>query len=210
MPPFDVMIAFFLATSVFAYMPGPAMLYTAAQTISRGRRAGLMATLGIHLGGYVHVLAAALGLSVIFHAVPVLYAALKFAGAAYLCWLGTRLFLQSKSQVMEAPSIQAKSAKRAFVESITVEVLNPKTTIFFVAFLPQFTAMSEVFPIWAQFLILGTIANVMFSSADLVCVGMAGVVMQRLRQSARAQRITERIGGGLLIALGVNLALHRD
>ena len=82
MPSTELLIAFFLATSIFAYMPGPSTLYAAAQTIARGKRAGWFATLGIHIGGYVHVWAAAFGLAILFKAVPVLYVGLKFGGAA--------------------------------------------------------------------------------------------------------------------------------
>lgn len=209
MPSLDILIAFFIATAVFAYMPGPAMLYTAAQTIARGRRAGLMAAFGIHTGGYVHVICAALGLSALFHAVPVLYSVLKIAGALYLVWLGIRLFRQSKDTNQVAPAVPEKSAGRAFIESIIVEILNPKAAIFFVAFLPQFVDASASFPIWLQFLILGTIVNVTFSSADVVCVGMAGTVIERLRKSSRAKRITQRLGGSLLIGLGAHLALQK-
>ncbi len=92
MPSTELLIAFVITTGVFAYIPGPAMLYAAAQTLARGRWSGLMATLGIHLGCYVHVLAAAAGLSVLFHAVPVLYLGVKLAGAAYLVWLGISMF----------------------------------------------------------------------------------------------------------------------
>ena len=92
MPSHELLVAFFVTTAIFAYIPGPAMLYATAQTLGGGRSAGLMAALGIHLGCYVHVLAAAAGLSVLFHAVPVLYVAVKLAGAAYLIWLGISLF----------------------------------------------------------------------------------------------------------------------
>ena len=92
MPTSDILIAFFLAASVFAYLPGPAMLYAAAQTMARGRRAGWFAALGIHIGGYVHVLAAAFGLAILFQMVPVLYLILKLVGAAYLIWLGIKLW----------------------------------------------------------------------------------------------------------------------
>ncbi|TIY10680.1 MAG: LysE family translocator, partial [Mesorhizobium sp.] len=84
MPSTELLIAFFATTAIFAYIPGPAMLYAAAQTMARGRWSGLTAALGIHLGGYVHVIAAAAGLSVLFHAVPTLYVAVKLAGALYL------------------------------------------------------------------------------------------------------------------------------
>jgi threonine/homoserine/homoserine lactone efflux protein len=210
MPSTELLIAFFLTTAIFAYIPGPAMLYAAAQTIARGRWSGLMAAFGIHLGGYVHVFAAAAGLSVLFHAVPMLYLAVKFCGAAYLVWLGISLFRAKVNGDVSMPGVEQKSARRAFLESISVEVLNPKTAIFFMAFLPQFIDASAAFPVWLQFVLLGTIVNLMFSSADLVCVFLAGVVIGRLRRSSHAQRLMQRAGGTILVGLGVHLALQKS
>ena len=210
MPSAELLIAFFLATAVFAYMPGPAMLYTAARTVAGGRRAGLMASLGIHLGGYVHVVAAALGLSALFHAVPTLYAVVKLAGAAYLVWLGIGLIRRKPERETALPEIEGRSARRAFVQSVAVEVLNPKTAVFFIAFLPQFADAGAAWPIWAQLLVLGTVVNVMFSSADLVCVALAGAMVERLRRSGRARRMAEAAGGTVLVGLGANLALQRS
>lgn len=208
MPSNDLLVAFFLTTAVFAYIPGPAMLYATAQTLARGRIAGLMASLGIHIGCYVHVLAAAAGLSVLFHAVPTLYLVVKLGGALYLVWLGISLFRSRDGDTHVALTMPRKSAMRAFWESVTVEVLNPKTAIFFVAFLPQFIDASAAFPVWVQFVILGTIVNLMFSSADLACVLLAGALMTRLRNSGGAQRLMRRAGGALLVGLGVRLALQ--
>ncbi|MER8593909.1 LysE family translocator [Mesorhizobium sp. M1182] len=210
MPSTELLVAFFATTAIFAYIPGPAMLYAAAQTMARGRWSGLMAALGIHLGGYVHVFAAAVGLSVLFHAVPVLYMAVKLVGALYLIWLGVSLFRAKAQGDVVLPGIQPKSARRAFFESIAVEVLNPKTAIFFMAFLPQFIDASAAFPVWLQFVVLGTIVNLMFSSADIVCVILAGAVIARLRQSSRAQRLMRRAGGAVLVALGVHVALQKS
>ncbi|MBW6421196.1 LysE family translocator [Rhizobium sp. XQZ8] len=210
MPSTELLLAFFVTTAVFAYIPGPAMLYAAAQTMARGRWSGLMASFGIHLGGYVHVFAAAAGLSVLFHAVPMLYLIVKLLGAAYLVWLGISLFRARATGETELPEIGRKSGRRAFLESITVEVLNPKTALFFLAFLPQFVDASAAFPVWLQFAILGTICNLMFSSADIVCVFLAGAVVARLKRSGRAQRLVQRAGGALLIGLGAHLALQRS
>jgi threonine/homoserine/homoserine lactone efflux protein len=210
MPSTDVLIAFFITTAIFAYIPGPAMLYAAAQTLARGRSSGLMASLGIHLGGYAHVFAAAAGLSFLFHAVPMLYLAVKFAGAAYLIWLGVSLFRARTQADAAIADIGAKSGRRAFFESVAVEVLNPKTAIFFVAFLPQFIDASAAFPVWAQFVLLGTIVNLMFSSADAACVLLAGAVTMRLRRSSHAQRLMQRAGGAVLIGLGVHLAMQKS
>ncbi len=210
MPSTELFLAFLATTAIFAYIPGPAMLYAAAQTMARGRWSGLMAALGIHLGGYVHVVAAAAGLSVLFHAVPLLYMAVKFAGAAYLIWLGISLFRAKTNSDIDMPGTKPKSGRRAFFESISVEVLNPKTAIFFMAFLPQFIEPSAAFPVWFQFMLLGTIVNLMFSSADIACVFAAGALIARLRRSSRAQRLMQRAGGAVLVGLGTHLALQRS
>lgn len=210
MPSTELFIAFLITTAIFAYIPGPAMLYAAAQTLARGRWSGLMAAFGIHLGCYVHVIAAAAGLSVLFHAVPVLYMAVKFAGAAYLIWLGIGLFRARAKGDAAMPGLAPKSGRRAFFESITVEVLNPKTAVFFVAFLPQFIDPSAAFPVWVQFVLLGTIVNLIFSSADIVCVVLAGAVITKLQRSSRAQRLMQRAGGALLVGLGAHLVLQKS
>ncbi len=210
MPSTELLIAFLATTAVFAYIPGPAMLYAAAQTIARGRWSGLMAALGIHLGGYAHVFAAAAGLSILFHAVPVLYTAVKLAGAAYLVWLGIALFRARADGDAALPGTEPKSGRRAFFESVTVEVLNPKTAIFFVAFLPQFVDVSAVFPVWLQLAILGTMVNLVFTSADIVCVFLAGAVIGRLRRSTHARRLMQRAGGAMLIGLGAHLAFQKS
>jgi threonine/homoserine/homoserine lactone efflux protein len=210
MPSTELLVAFFATTAIFAFIPGPAMLYAAAQTLAGGRRSGLMASFGIHLGCYVHVAAAAAGLSVLFHVVPVLYVAVKFAGAGYLVWLGISLFRAKREGAVVVSDIGPKSGRRAFFESITVEVLNPKTAIFFLAFLPQFIDLSAALPVWLQFVILGTIVNLMFSSADVVGVLLAGAVIARLRRSSHAQRLMQRAGGAMLVGLGVHLALQKS
>ena len=202
----ELYLAFAITTATFALIPGPAMLYAAARTLAGGRRAGLMASLGLHLGGYVHVTAAAAGLAILFHAVPPLFMAMRLAGAAYLVWLGLSLFRDCES--VERPQLAPVSARRAFVQSIVVEVLNPKTAIFFLAFLPQFVDASASLPVWAQLLLLGTIVNLSFSLVDIVCVMSASAVMAKLQGSRRSQRIMQRIGGSILVALGVRLAFQ--
>lgn len=202
----DTLAAFMVATMIFAYMPGPALLYATAQTIARGRKGGLMAALGIHLGGYVHVIAAALGLGFLLSEVPTAYLIVKLAGTAYLVWLGFRMITQR----VEAGTSQAAASRprRTFAQSILVEVLNPKTAIFFIAFLPQFVDPAAGLPAWLQFLILGTIVNLAFSSADLVAVSLAHRIVGRVKQSLRGQRIALWIGGSILAGLGLRLGLE--
>jgi threonine/homoserine/homoserine lactone efflux protein len=207
MPPLELMLAFLLTTTLFAFIPGPAMMYAAARTIAGGRRAGLMAALGIHLGGYVHALLSAAGLAILFHAIPPLYAALKFAGALYLIWMGVSLFRSASQPVAEMGNLNA--GKRAFLESMLVEMLNPKTAVFFLAFLPQFTTPAAEFPVWLQFLVLGTIVNLIFSLADLVAIAMAGLITIRLRQSNTMRLLMQRAGGVLIVGLGLNLMFQK-
>jgi threonine/homoserine/homoserine lactone efflux protein len=210
MPTSDLLIAFFTAAAIFAFIPGPGMIYAAAQTMAGGRSVGLLGTLGLSIGGYLHVIAAAAGLSVVFHAVPPLYTAVKLAGAAYLVWLGISMIRTKAAGADGAPEVVRKTGKRALVEGITVEMLNPKSAMFFLAFLPQFTDPAASLPVWAQFLVLGSIVNLMFALGDVVAVLLASSVVTRLGRVNRVQRAVQQVGGGILVALGVRLALHKD
>lgn len=206
----NTLLTFLVATAAFAWIPGPAMLYTTAQTIAKGRAAGWMAAIGIHIGGYVHVLAAALGLAILFQTVPTLYFALKIGGAFYLCYLGYRLLRSDGPITTSIEALPQASAKRAFWQSVTVEVLNPKTAIFFIAFLPQFTDANAALPMWSQLLVLGVAVNVMFSIPDAFCVQMSSRIMSMLNETQSGQKIAQRCGGLLMIGLGVKLATSRS
>ena len=208
MPAFEILVAFFITTAMFAYMPGPSMIYVSAQTLARGRTAGIMASLGVHLGGYFHVCAAAFGLAALLALIPQVYFLIKIAGALYLVFLGIMMFVKRNEQADEATGDQ-KDASKAFVESIAVEVLNPKTAIFFIAFLPQFVDLSAAWPVWVQMAILGTIVNLMFSSGDLFCVLFASLVVKKLRKSNRGAKWAKIAGGSFLIMLGDKLVLDR-
>ncbi len=211
MASYELLAAFLVTTALFAYVPGPAMLYTIAQTMARGRAAGLTAVLGIHLGCYIHIVAAVAGLSVLFQAVPWLYLAVKVGGACYLIWLGfSMLRARLSDDTTGSFTIGQKSSKRAFIDSVVVEMLNPKTALFFLAFLPQFVDPAAAFPVWLQFLILGVAVNIIFTSADFVVVMVAGLAAGRLKRSAFAQGVARRGAGGILMGLGLHLAWQRS
>lgn len=209
MPSLDLLISFAAATAVFAYMPGPALLYAAARTLSRGRQGGLIAALGIHIGGYAHVLAAAVGLSAMLSYVPELYFAVKLIGAAYLVWLGIGMLI-TRGAAGTVPKLAAKSARRAFIESVTAEVLNPKVAVFYVAFLPQFVDPASAWSVPVQFLVLGVIVNMAFSSADVVTVFLAARLRSRVARSGPCERLVRWCGGSILVGLGVRLTLSKD
>lgn len=210
MPDWNILFAFLVTTSIFAFIPGPAMLYVAARTMVAGRKAGMMAVLGVHLGSYAHIIAAAAGLSVLFHAVPVVYGLVKLAGAIYLIWLGISLFRAKAAGAGDLQAETPRSARKAFAESIVVEVLNPKTAIFFLAFLPQFIDSAASLPVWVQFVVLGLAVSVIFTIADVFAVALAGLVMARLNRSSTAQKLAQLAGGTILVGLGAHLALQRS
>jgi threonine/homoserine/homoserine lactone efflux protein len=209
MGPLETLLAFALATAIFAYTPGPAMVYAAAQTLARGRSGGLMAALGIHAGGYAHVLAAAFGLSAIFTHVPEVYAAVKLIGAGYLVFLGIQM-IRHRNEPLAIPGVPQTSETRAFVESISVEVLNPKAAIFYIAFLPQFADPSAALPVWMQLLVLGTIVNIAFSSADVIAVLFTARLSKAAKASMARVRVARVTAGSILMALGARLALDRS
>lgn len=209
MPEPDLLIAFVAATALFALMPGPGMLYSAARTLTNGRRAGLRAALGLHMGGYVHVTAASLGLAAVFDVLPVLFMALKLAGAAYLIWLGLQM-LRARSVPVAGPQKTATPTTHAFWQSVIVEVLNPKTVLFYVAFLPQFTDPAAAIPVWMQLFLLGTVVNVLFSCGDLVAVLMADRITAWSRQSDAVLAWARRLGGACVMGLGIRLVLDRS
>ena len=199
----ELLIAFIAASLALAPIPGPAMIYIAAQSLGGRRGAGVQAALGIHAGGWVHVGLAAAGLSAALRMVPDLYLGLKLAGAAYLVWMGIGL-LRHASQTVEAAA--PRSARRAFLDSMTVQLLNPKVALFFLAFLPQFTDPGAPWPLAVQMLVLGTILNMIFLGFDL----LVALGTDCLGAALRARRWLERIAGALLIGLGARLALDRS
>lgn len=202
-------LPFVAATLIFAATPGPAILYTAAQTLARGRRGGLLASAGIHVGGLFHVFAAAAGLAALLEMVPDLYLGLRLVGAAYLVWLGIGM-IRSRFDASALPTVRDRDARRAFLESVMVEALNPKAALFYVAFLPQFVDAGAAWPAWAQFLTLGWIVNIAFSLADLITVALTSRLLDGLRRSERASRIFRLASGTTLVGLGVHLVVSRQ
>ena len=226
MPDSQLLIAFLASAAVFAYAPGLSTLYAAAQTIAGGRKQGLQAAFGIHLGGYFHVAIVAMGVASLFTAMPIAYTAMKVVGSVYLCVLGitmwrstaTRQIVQpadtdaadSLERQSNDPSVtsaaRAEDEKTLF-QSALVEILNPKTAIFYLAFLPQFTDPAGAWSVSIQLLILGTFVNFLFSSADLLCVFFAERIVSAMTNGQNSTGVASRIAGVLLILLGVNLFL---
>lgn len=200
----ETWIPFALATLAFAFMPGPAILYMSAQTLAYGHRAGLMAALGIHIGCYVHIAAASVGLAALLHHAPALYSLVRVAGAVYMLWLGGRMIFPAGAEKgTEAPARH----RRVLRDSIVVEILNPKTALFFLTFLPQFVDPQAAMPNWLQFLLLGIIVNGAFSLGDLASVGIASFAASRVSSSGSGTWVS-RVSGGILVGLGAAIMVH--
>jgi threonine/homoserine/homoserine lactone efflux protein len=197
---------FLLAAFIIAAIPGPGIFYVAARTLSGGRGAGVASTFGLGLGGLVHVIAGALGVSAIILASAQLFTALKLAGALYLIWLGIKTFREAGTAPPE--QTEPTGATRAFRDGVIVEALNPKTAAFFLAFIPQFIEPAAG-AIALQFAMLGLISVTLNTFADIVVVVLASTVRANLvRRPQFIQRL--RQGSGLFIAgLGLSLALTR-
>ncbi|MBT5073317.1 MAG: LysE family translocator [Kordiimonadaceae bacterium] len=206
MPSVEQLIPFIIAAMIFAFIPGPAILYTAAQTLAKGKRGGAFAAFGIHVGGMAHIIAAAAGLSAVFTHSPLAYTALKIFGAVYLVWLGIGI-IRGKLDASELPHMKSNLKKRVFFDSMMVEILNPKVIIFYIAFLPQFVDPTAAYPLWLQFVILGTINNILFSLVDICVIFLTSAIIGGLKKSERPQKIMRWVSGSTLMGLGVNLAI---
>jgi threonine/homoserine/homoserine lactone efflux protein len=203
----ELLLPFIIATSVFAFIPGPGMFYMSIQTMTRGSRAGWLSAVGFHLGAYVHIFAASFGVTVILEAIPTLFVALKLLGAVYLIWMGVRMFRDGERHQLSEEVAPRRSAWQAFKDSLAVELLNPKTALFFLAFLPQFTSADASLPVWIQIVILGTMANVCFSVTDVICVVFSEKLAVWVATSRNLVRIGRQAGGSIFIAMGLRLAL---
>jgi len=198
-------LIFLGAAVLLAIAPGPGMLYVLARALAGGRREGLLSALGTFFGGMVHVVAAAAGVSVILAKSAAAFAAVKYLGAAYLCFLGVGMILDARKD--GAISLVELQVRRSpFSQGIMTEALNPKTALFFLSFIPQFVnhGSGDVF---LQFILLGTISVALNTSADIVVTLLAGPLGERIRESARFRRRQRMLTGAVMIGLGTYLAL---
>jgi threonine/homoserine/homoserine lactone efflux protein len=197
---------FLFAALIIAVVPGPGIFYVAARTLSGGRSAGIASTFGTAVGGLVHVVAGAAGVSAVILASAELFAGLKLIGAFYLVWLGIRTFREAGRLTLD-PIVSA-TTEQAFRDGVLVEAFNPKTAAFFLAFIPQFIDPAVGYAA-LQFVTLGLVSVTLNTLADIVVVLMASRASAGL---ARRPRLLQRArqGSGIFIAgLGLSLALAR-
>ena len=207
MPDGSTLALFSLAALALIVVPGPAVLYIVAQGIDRGRRAGVVSALGISAGGLVHVAAAAIGLSALIVSSATAFTVVKYAGAAYLIALGLRRLLARDNAPEAATAVsRERSLRRTFWQGAIVNVLNPKTALFFLAFLPQFVD-TDGGAVALQVTVLGLLFVGLALLSDSVwglAAGSAAGWLRARRGVLRAQRLTS---GGVMVGLGVAAAL---
>lgn len=198
------LFTFFIAATILAITPGPGIAYVVARTAAGGRSAGLASCAGTGIGGFVHVLAAALGLSLLITQSAWAFSVLKYIGAVYLIYLGVNMLRRPVPTPDTQPDAQAQGVLHVFLEGVLVETSNIKTAIFFLAFLPQFID-PEASPV-LQLILLGSICVAMNTFVDVLAVLWANRLLNSNAIQSVKVRLLNRISGSVLIVLGVVLA----
>lgn len=202
-PPWPLFSAFLLASLVLAVTPGPVVIYVVTRSLVQGRRSGLVSVAGVALGNLGNAFAASVGLAALFAISSIAFSIVKYAGALYLVYLGVQMLRASPDEnSMAIPA--TVSLKRVFRDGFVVALLNPKTTVFFAAFLPQF--LSAGVPPMVQGMVLGSLFVAIATITDSAYALAAGAAAPALRGNV-IRRIGRRLGGGVFIGLGVFTAL---
>ncbi|MBC7933391.1 MAG: LysE family translocator [Rubrivivax sp.] len=205
MPDWSTLILFAGAAAILVFTPGPNTLYIIARSVQQGRTAGIVSSLGVETGTLIHIIAAALGISALLVSSALAFSVVKYAGAAYLVYLGIKTLL-TREKPAAAETIEAKSLRRTFSQAVLVNVLNPKSAIFFFAFLPQFidakrgAAATQILCFGAIVVVLGFTSGTLYS----LLAGSIGNVLRGNLKFLRAQRY---FAGSVYIGLGAATAL---
>lgn len=205
MPTWNAFALFCLASVALAVVPGPAVTYIVTQSIDKGRRAGVVSAFGVASGGLVHVAAATAGLSALIASSATAFTVVKLVGAVYLVGVGIRRIVSKDDDA--DPEVQPAPLHRLYRQGVVVNVLNPKTALFFVAFLPQFVDTHHA--VAQQVALLGLVFATIALSSDLLYALLSDLVAGRLRRSGKGARLRRYLSGGIFVALGVTAAAAR-
>ncbi len=209
MPQRDTLILFFLAACIANASPGPSMLYVMSRSFGQGKSAGISSAFGLTTGLILHVVAASFGLSAIFLYSPATYMVVKFLGAIYLVYIGIQTLRAGKAFLHSSTKTSSQSTQKIYYQGIVTELLNPKTALFFIAFLPQFTdPLRGSMP--CQVFILGIIFVIVGFSRDIVIAIASHTVSNLFQKDPRIESIQRWLSGSVLIGLGAGLALSKE
>jgi threonine/homoserine/homoserine lactone efflux protein len=207
MPTGSTIALFLLAATALAVVPGPAVAYIVTQSIDQGRRAGLVSALGVASGGVVHVAAATVGLSALIASSATAFTVVKLVGAAYLIVVGIRRILSGDTEEPKSRALRAP-LRRVYRQGVIVNVLNPKTALFFLAFLPQFIDPARG-AVWPQVAVLGVIFVSVAVLSDMTYALVSDAIAGRIRRTGTGARIRRWLTGGVFVALGITAAVAR-
>ncbi|WP_439402791.1 LysE family translocator [Bradyrhizobium sp. DASA03068] len=202
---YQTFLLFLAAALLVAITPGPGIFYIVARTLAGGRGEGLASSVGLGLGGLVHVLAGAVGLSAVVMASAEAFTLLKIAGGLYLVWLGIKTWREAR--IVEPTDVHTTGARRAFREGIVVEALNPKTAAFFLAFIPQFVDPSA--NVATQFITLGLLSVALNTGVDLIVTHWAAKARAGFAKRPSFIVKTRQASGAVMCGLGATLLLAR-
>lgn len=206
MPEKAAFLTFLFAAFMLNIAPGPDMLYVVGRSLGQGRKAGIVSALGIFVGCWVHILAAAFGIAALLRSSPVAFNVVRYAGAAYLVYLGIKMIVQRSNLAQQQP--KPASLVSIFHQGVITNVLNPKVALFFLAFLPQFVDAHRGSIVW-QILLLGLIFNVGGTAVNLGVAYAGGTLGELLHRNARFARVQQWFTGLVFIGLGARLAWQR-
>ena len=205
MPEPSVLAVFCLAALALLVVPGPSVLYIVTRSMDQGRMAGMASVLGVHTGTLVHIAAAAAGISALLISSAIAFNIVRFVGAAYLIYIGVRRLL-GKDEPAGVQEGSPRRLSRIFYQGVVVNVLNPKTALFFFAFLPQFVDPSKG-AAWFQIVVLGLVFILIGILSDGTYALAASTLAGRLKTSKHWHRVQRYFAGGTLVALGVTAAV---
>lgn len=206
LPDWPLLATFLVASVILAVTPGPGVLYIVTRSVLQGTRSGMASVAGVAIGNLGNALAASLGLAALFAASSVAFSIVKYLGAAYLIYLGVQT-IRRRAET-SAPTVVAVPLRTVFRDGLIVALFNPKTAIFFAAFLPQFISTGQSF--LAQSLILGTIFVLIAAVSDSCYALAASAIARWLASRSQLGRVGAWLGGGTYIALGIATALIGD
>jgi threonine/homoserine/homoserine lactone efflux protein len=203
MPDRSDFVLFLAAASVLAITPGPGIFYVLGRSLAGGRREGIFSAFGTFLGGFVHVFGAALGVSAVLAASAFAFDVVRYAGAAYLVYLGIRMI---RTRNVENDTHEpVNRANNPLLQGVATEMLNPKTALFFLSFIPQFISTHRGH-VTTQFLLLGAVSVTLNTGADLLVASFAGPLGTRMKRNARFRRRQRTASGVGMIGLGLYVA----
>ncbi len=206
MPEKTAFLTFLIAALMLNIAPGPDMLYVIGRSLGQGRKAGIVSALGIFVGCWAHILAAAFGIAALLRSSPIAFNMVRYAGAGYLVYLGVKMIVKRGN--LAAQQLKPDSLAAIFRQGVITNVLNPKVALFFLAFLPQFIDARRGSVVW-QILLLGLIFNIGGTVVNLGVACAGGTLGELLRRNARFARLQQWFTGLVFIGLGARLAWQR-